>query len=364
MTREEIYNELKSKMGDDRAVNEAMLRKEAERFAREKNELGFKTAGELIVENMDDDKRDEIVRIIHIDGIRLDEYYDKIDKLVTAREMTEAKALAEKLYKKITVEFKEGEKAKFVSFRNPFEDNLYQYLYKDEKILTRAPFDFAMFITTYAYIVFETGSPLDAIPILEKAIEFNPVDCGPKFELAEVYKRIRNKKRLIEITQETLKVASSPIALSRCYANMGYMLTDFQEYEDAAVFYTASVMCAPDPSIPREMQHLADLKGSPVKYSGREKVVEVLEKYGMSLGPSVEVITVAAQLASHYLAQKDIENALMALKLTYNLTHDETIKELILKYDPEAPMAVYAGEKADEEGKPNITRTVNQSPEE
>lgn len=352
---DEIYNELKSKMGGDPAENEAMLRKEAERFIREKNTDGISAAGNLIMENMPEEKREEVIRITHIDGIRLDHYYSNIDKLVNECNISEAKVLAEKLYKKITVEFKETEKQRYVSFRNPFEDNLYQMFFKPEKILLRTPYDFAGYITTYAYILTEAGSPLDAIPVLQKAIEFNPVDCGPKFELAEVYKRLKNKQRLIEITAETLKVASSPGAIARCYANMGYILTDFQEFDDAVAFYTASVMSSPHPAIPMEMQHLADLKGSPVQYVGLEKVKETLGKYGMGFGPNPDVINVAAQLASYYLGRKDLYNALNAMKLTYGLTRDEKLKEIILKYEPP--------KKSGDQGKPVITRTVNETPE-
>lgn len=355
MAYDEIYNELKSKMGDDPFANEDMLRSEAERFIREKNTDGVNAAGALIIENMPEDKRNEIIRVTHIDGVRLDEYYDKIDKLVTERNITEAKVLAEKLYKKINVEFKETDKERFVCLRNPFEDNLFQLMYKPEKKLSRAPFDFARYITTYGYILTEAGSPLDAIPVLQKAIEYNPVDCGPRFELAEVYKRLKNKKRLIELTAETLKIASAPQALARCYANMGYILTDFAEYDDAVAFYTASVMAAPDPAIPLEMQHLANLKGSPVQYVGKEKIEEVLEKYGMRFGPEPAVVNVAAELAAYYIGRKDLYNGLKAMKLTYGLTGDENIKKMILKYEP-----VVNPRKGE---KPNITRTVNEDPE-
>lgn len=63
-------------------------------------------------------------------------------------------------------------------------------------------------------------------------------------------------------------------------------------------------MTAPHPAIPMEMQHLADLKGSPVQYVGLEKVKEILDKYGMGFGPNPDVINVAAQLASYYLGKR------------------------------------------------------------
>ena len=212
------------------------------------------------------------------------------------------------------------------------------------------------YITTYAYILTEAGSPYDAIPVLEKAMEYNPVDCGPKLELAEVYKRLKNKKRLIEITAETLRVASSPQTIARCYANMGYMLTDFGEYDDAVAFYTASAMADAHPAIPLEMQHLADLKGSPIQYVGREKINEVFEKYDLTFGPNQEVVNVAAQLGAYYLGQKNIKYALNAMKITYGLTRDQELRKIILKYE-----GVVFPERTQ---KPDITQTVNENPEE
>ena len=358
MNYNDILKELREKLGGDSEENLRILRAEGDRYAKEGNLDGIKAAGELIMENMPEEQKEEIKRITHIDELRLDEFYNKIVDLINKKELLEAKILAERLYKKITVDFAEGENSMFVSLRNPFEDNLYRFLYKTEKILNRAPFDFATYLTTYAYILVETGSTIDAIPILEKAIEFNPVDCGPKFELAEIYKIIKNKKKVFQITRETLKVASSPIAIGRCYANIGYALTDSQEYEDAAVFYTAAAMFAPDPSIPLEMQHLADLIGKPLTVPSREKVIEVMKKHDIEYGPDKDVISVAAQLASHYITENDIPNALQALKITYNLTLDENVKNLILKYDPKSAML-----RPKQQDKPNITQTVNDNPE-
>ncbi len=361
MSYNDTLEEIRSKLGESREENDKLLRELAGKYAQEGNGEGFEAVEQLLMENLPEATRKEMMRITHVDGVRLDKMYEQINQLIGERKFVEAKSLAERLYKKITVEFREGEKAKFVSLRNPFEDNLYQRLFKPEKTLNRAPFDFATYITAYAYIMTETGSPLDAIPILEKAIEFNPVDCGPKFELAEVYKLLKNRRRLEEITRDTLRVASSPVALSRCYANMGYLLTDAQEYDDAAAFYTASVMIAPNPTVPLEMQHLADLKGSPIIRPDHAEVVEVLKKYDMELGPNQEVVTVAAELAAHYLQENDIPNAVNALKITYNLTLDENIKNLIIKYDPNAQRYVRKDNVKEER---NITQTVNESPEE
>lgn len=359
MSYDKFFADLKSKLTDDIQENDKMLRKAAEQFAKEKNADGIKAAGQLLVENMPEEEVEEIKRITHVDGVRLDVMHNKIVELINKHSAIEAKPLAERLYKKITVEFKEGEKAKFVSTRNPFEDNLIQILFKQDKTLTRAPFDLATYITTYAYILTETGSPYDAIPVLKQAIEFNPVDCGPMFELAEVYKLLGNRKRLFEITRDTIKVVSSPVALARCYANIGYILIDSQDYDDAAAFYTASVMMYPHPAVPQEMRHLAQLKGTPLKQFSHEQIMNVFKKYEIDFAFNPDVIKVASQMAAYYLGEKDIPNALNALKITYNMTRDEKIKNIILKYEPDAEKHPLRAE----DDTPNITQTINNNPQ-
>ena len=340
MDRNDIIKELRAKLGDSLEENEKMLKAAGEKYAEEGNLDGINVVGELLLEIMPEDRKKEIERLTHIDGMRLDEYHQKIVALIEEKKAVQALPLAEKLYNKIVQEYAPTETAKFVSLRNPFEDNLCQILFKDDKVLNRTPFDFSSFITTYAYLLVETGSNIDAIPVLETAIEYNPVDVAPRFELCEVYKLIRNKRMVIEVSRDTLKIASSPVAIARCYANIGYILTSFADFEDAGVFYTASIMFAPNSAVPLEMKHLSDLKGSPIMRPTHQQLINTMKKYDIDFGPDKTVIEVCAQLSSYFLSRKDYPNALQALKMTYNLTRDEHVKDLILKIDPNSPMFI------------------------
>lgn len=357
MSYNDILSELRAKLGDSPEENDKLLRAEGERFAQEGNVDGVNAASQLMLENMPEARRKEIERLTHIDGERLDLLYDRINKLVNSHDLLAAKPLAAKLYKKITLDYAETDTEKFVSLRNPFEDELCQYFFKTDKKLNRAPFDFSSYLTTYAYILLDTGGTIDALPVLEKAISYNPVDVGPRFEMAEIYKITKNFKKLFEVTRDTLKICSSPVAIGRCYANIGYALTDMREYEDAAAFYVASVMFHPDPAIPYEMQHLADLKGSPLVRPSVEQARAAMEKHDIQYGPNPEVIELAARLGSHYIVEEDIPNALRALKIAYNLTLDENIKKIILKYEPLDPPSA-AGDRS------GITQTINRDTEE
>ena len=363
MSYEEILKDLRAKLGASPEESENILREAGSKFAAEDNYEGLKAVGELLFEIMPEDRREEVNRLTHLEGKTLDEYHSEIVRLINEKEINEAKKLAEKLYRKITEEYAEGETAVFLSLRNPFEDALYHHLFKPEKTINRAPFDFATYITTYGYLLIDEGAVIDAIPILEKAISYNPVDVGPKFELAEAFKLLKNKKRLTEVTRETIAVASSPVAIARCYANMGYILTETGDYEDAIKFYGASAMMAPHPAIPHELRNISQLMGGkPIIPPTPDQIKETIAKYDMSFGPDQKVIETAAALASSFLTQNDIPNAVKAMKILYNITLDEKVKELILRYDPNAVQVDAEGNPM-QAGKPNITQTVNENPE-
>ena len=98
MEENKILAELKAKLTGSAEDDNKFLRAEAERFAAEKNLEGVDAATQLLIELMPEGQRAEIDRLIHIDGMRLDEMHDKIMALIKEKNMTEAKSFAERLY--------------------------------------------------------------------------------------------------------------------------------------------------------------------------------------------------------------------------------------------------------------------------
>ena len=110
MTYNEILDELRAKLGDSAEENNKILREEAVRYAEEGNLDGVKATGELMLENMTPEQKAEVERLTHVDGVRLDELNNRINKMLNEKKVLEAKPLAERLYKKIIVDFKETER--------------------------------------------------------------------------------------------------------------------------------------------------------------------------------------------------------------------------------------------------------------
>lgn len=333
MTKTEIKDTIKKQLSGDFDKDKELLSIKSEEYLKDGNEDGVNAVTELLIDIMPEKYRESIVNVMYVDRRRLDLVYKDIIEYINLKNYNEALPLAEKLYKKITDGFREDKNSKFVSLRNTFEDNLYQLLFKPEKTLNRTPFDFSKMISSYGYLLVEYKDFEKAEEVLKKASEYNPVDCVPKFELAEAYKLQKNKEKILEITREIITVASSPAYLARCYSNLGYMCVDLKEYDDAVVFYYTSMLAFPNPAINSELRNIVTITGKKLVQPDNDKIKKTFEKYDIPYGANPKVTEVAALLSQQCMTNNDIKNALIYLKILYGLTNDPKIKEIILKYE-------------------------------
>lgn len=336
MTANEIKKSIRKQLSGDFEKDKQFLSDKSEEYMKENNEEGISAVIDLLSEIMPEEYQKSIMRIMYINGKRLDKVYaDILDMLKNKQNLENALKLSEELYSKITEGFPESDTSKFVSLRNTFEDNLYQIVFKPEKTLNRTPFDFARMISVYGYILVEYRELEKAEEVLKKAIEYNPVDCGCKFELAEIYKLQKDKDKIIEITKDTLKVASSPVSIARCYTNLGYMCVDLKEYDDAVAFYYASILFYPHAAVKGELRNISMLSGKKLVPPDDDTVQKVFEKYGITYGADKTVTEISALLSQKSLMDNNIKDALIYLKILYGLTNDPKIKDIILRYEPD-----------------------------
>ena len=90
MAENNILEELRAKLTDSPDDNNEFLRKEGERFAKEGNVEGVEAVTKLIIEIMPQSQKEEVERLTHLDGERLDQVQAKIVKLVGEKDLNEA----------------------------------------------------------------------------------------------------------------------------------------------------------------------------------------------------------------------------------------------------------------------------------
>lgn len=325
----EIIESLRSQLTGDLTQDMVFLESKASEYAKQENGDSIAAAiADFAVSLMPKEHMDFMKKALYIGERRLDRVYAEADALMKQRQYEKAAVLTGQIYDKIREVFTESDETRFFSFRNLLESNLYYMMYHPTKHLARPPFDLVRYLTAHAYNLVELRRPTEAIPVLEEAIRFNPVCPDARFELAEIYKLMREPEKLLAVIRDTLPVCASPYALSRCYANLGYYCVEIKEYEKAICFYFESLIYTHTQEIRAELVHVAQLMGKKIAPPKRTEVLQAFADLDVPNGPDQNVLKVAAALGQQSLDKEDWASASFYLRVFADLTNDEEAKRL------------------------------------
>lgn len=334
MTVEETLAKLRSNLTGNTDDDMKYLEAEAVNFMNGKDKERLEIIDgitKIMYEIMPEEKKKVINDMMYVDGSRLDVLYNKAEELVKNKEIEAAYEITTKIYNKILAVYRETEESKYMCFRNPFEHQLYLNIYVVNKKLERAPFDLPKMMLLHAYILVEMRKPAEAAEVLNQAIRYNPVNVDVYFELAECYKVLCEPGKLLSSIKEALLIASTPYALSRCYANLGYYCIEKKDYDSAVCFYYESLIYAPHPGVQGELMHIASITRKKIQPPIREEVVAAFNKYGLTPGADKDLLAIAAALGQEAIKREDNNLARFYLIILYGLTRDEKVGDLIEK---------------------------------
>lgn len=314
-----IQNQFTGELSKDMQLLEAEIAK----YSRQKDsaEIAEKLL-EIAKDMIPEEQKEYLKKTIYIGDRRLDRVYAEAQQLMKNRETAKALALTKELYEHILANFQETETTRFFSFRNLLESNLYQLLYHPTKQLLKAPFDLTLHIGAYAYNLIELRHTEEAIPVLEEAIRYNPVNPDPRFELAEAYKLLGKPEELLTAIRETMPVCVTNYAIARCYANMGYYCVETGDFDSAVCFYCESAIFHDDPHIPYELNHIGQLTGRRITRPSREEIAAAFEKYEIPHGCCRDTFHVVTALAAEAMENERWGEAVYYMSLVHDLTHD------------------------------------------
>lgn len=333
MTEQEkdtILQEIEAQLSGDNLKDALFLQEQAEKYSAQKD--GAQVADailKLAVSKMPEENQAYLKKMLYIGERRLNQVYDEALNLANQHMTAKSLVLTKQLYQHITENFKETETGRFFSFRNLLESNLYYQLYNPIKNLLKAPFDFTKYLTLHGYNLTELRRTEEAIPVLQEAIRYNPVNPDPRFELAEVYKLMGNQKLLLETVRETVTVCTSAYALARCYTNMGYYCIAKKDYDSAICFYFESMIFEKHPAVPGELHHISILTGEPIVPPTRKQVLSAFEKYKIPNGPSPEVLHVVTELSNQARDRQNWAEAVYYFYVIYDITKDPAAKTML-----------------------------------
>ncbi len=330
MNTQEILQEIRDGLTGEYGVDMAYLEGKIGKYKNHENASEIETGiAEMAYEILPDDKKEEMARMMYIDGKRLDVVMNEALKLIDEHKYEEAFKLTEALYTKIRISYRETEERMYLSLRNPLEHQLYLYFYQPSKRLERPPFDLSRMVMLHGYSLLEAKRPEEAVSVLEDAIRYNPLNTDAYFEMAECYKVMQQTDNLLGCIKETLSIATSPEEISRCYCNLGFYCVEIKDYDSAVCFYYEAMIYTDIPMVKGELHHIHKITGKKLTPPSRELVNDTFAKYGIEPGANKEVLAVVAALAKSSLEEKNNALAKIYFRILYSLTNDPDVKKTL-----------------------------------
>lgn len=328
-----IIEEIKSNLTGDIVKDATYLQEQAAKYQDHENaEEILHKISDMTFDLMPEDKKQYLKEVMFIGDKRLDQVFNDANNLFKERKLEESAELMSKIEEKVDLYYRNLENKNSYAFRNRFDEYLFRELYKPKDVFSRTPYDICTYLTAYGYILVEMNKGKEAIPVLEKAIRSNPVNIGPRFELCEVYKMLKEPAKQLYTIKETLPIASSPEELARCYCNLGYYCIEIKDYDSAVAFYYTSMLYYPNPNVTGEIQHIAMLKGKQVDPPKKGDIEKAFEKYKLQEGANPVVVNMAYSLGEYCVEHNaHPQESLFYYSIAYNLTRDEKIKEKLDK---------------------------------
>ena len=329
MTVTELMERVKAEMTGDAQADLRRLSEIAQEYKHEEN------AGELMeaianfaYEILPEDTRAEMEASTFVRGMRMDKAFAEALKLIRADQSKEAESLLAEIASTIHKHFMNGEK-KWFCFRNPFEYHVYRMYHPEDTGFDRAPFDFANYLQTYAFVLLNNGNGLAALQMLDRAIACNPVSVDPRFEQTEIYKLMRMPEKLLQSVQETIRLSTTASNFARCAADMGYYCTMKENLHDAAIFYFDSLRFVFSADVESELQdtmHRMQLSGQLFAPPTKGQILDVYEKYGVMQPPNSDLVNLALTLADSAKQHGRLRLEGLFMRCAYDMTNAEQFK--------------------------------------
>lgn len=328
-----ILDEIKSNLTGDIMKDVTYLQEQSIKYRdHEDAEEILHAISDMTFDMMPEDKKQYLKDTMFVGEKRLDQVFNDANNLFKEKKLEESAALMKKIEEKADLYTQNPDNRNMFSFRNRFDEYLYREMFKPEGTFGRTPFDMCTYLTAYGYILVEMNKGKEAVPVLEKAVKFNPVNVGPRFELAETYKMLHEPANLLYTIKETLPITSSPEEIARCYCNLGYYCIEIKDYDSAVAFYYTSMLYSPNPNVTGEIQHIAMLKGKQIDPPTKNDIEKAFAKYNIKEGPNPVVINMAYSLGEYAVEHNaHPQESLFYYSIAYNLTREEKIKEKIDK---------------------------------
>ena len=331
---EEIINEIKANLGENKELNKKYLSSQMEKYVDHPyNKEIIREISRMMWDCLTEEEQMEFAEISEKESpimgilndvsqdIEIGEYKIALEKL-------------DKFIKNYPALFEDDKVSEYHFFTNPLEELLFYKYIGAEKIVRYIPDNKPVLDLYYIYgfLLLETNQYDKAEEYLKKAIKINPVSSRIILELCEIYKlHTYNYNKYFMYATDALKYAYMPQDIARSYRSLGYYYIEENQFETAFALFRYSMEYELNPMAYSEINYIQN-KDKSIDLSLDESM-EIIKNKNIQLGVNPFILETLDEFINEYEENKLYGQTLYFLELKYNLTNDEKLIEEIEKIE-------------------------------
>ena len=329
---EEIINEIKANMGENKELNKKYLSSQMEKYVDHPyNKEIIREISRMMWDCLTEEEQNEFVEISEKENPLMDILNDVTPNI----ESGEYKIALEKLdafIETYPAMFEDDKVSEYHFFTNPLEELLFYKYVGAEKVVRYIPDNKPLLDLYYIYgfLLLETNQYDKSEKYLKKAIKINPVSSRIILELCEIYKvHTYNYNKYYMHATDALKYAYLPQDIARSYRSLGYYYIEENQLEIAFALFRYSMEYELNPMAYSEITYIQN-KDKDLDLT-LEESIEIIKGKNIQLGVNPFILETLDEFIKEYEENKLYGQTLYFLELKYNLTNDKKLLEKIEK---------------------------------
>ena len=327
---EEIINEIKANLGENRELNKKYLSSQMEKYIDHPyNKEIIREISRMMWDCLTDEEQNEYAAISEKENPIMD-MLNEITPEIESGEFKRALDKLEGFVENYPAMFEDNKVSEYHFFTNPLEEIMFYKYIGAEKVVRHIPDNQPLLDLYYIYgfLLLETNQFDKSEKYLKKAIKINPVSSRIILELCEIYKvRTYNYNKYFMYATDALKYAYLPQDIARSYRTLGYYYIEEEQLETAFALFRYSMEYEMNPMAYSEMRYIQN-KDKTIDLTLDESV-EIIENKNIQLGVNPFISATLDEFIKEYEENRLYSQTLYFLELKFNLTNDEKLLEKI-----------------------------------
>ncbi len=330
MDKEQILSEVLNRFTGNIHEDFKLVLQEAEHYRKITRFDVMKDIILLLEKRYGEDGKKMLVEAAQNNIKKRKELYKDMVNLEKNKEYLKAQDIVVKLIDTFPMERPLQENDVLYSFNNLFEHMYFLLNYNpDHKNVIKLEEPIANYYFHLGYNLFNLEDYEEAIEILDKSIELNPIQVDSILLQSEAYLKLGYVNKFLDNIDRALLDANNKFQIANCY----FLLAKYYyELNNKEVAY-ACCLLSRNFVITKELDELFNkvrqMSGNNLDFKDVKKLQEILQNNKIQFGPSPKILNTLKKLLADQKTKESYPIYYYFLNIAYELTHDFKLKEQI-----------------------------------